>query len=110
MASKKKGRGAKKESLLKHRAHSKNFVVAYDLNDAGLNIFFGISGKTACAVVRNRVKRIFRDITRKELSGRRLSICLISKKTLTVPNDEAVIAELKKEVYELVKEVAKKNG
>lgn len=116
MASKAKDTRSKREALLPSRISSKNFVVVYGFIEQDFGVFFGISGKTANAVIRNRIKRFFRDMVIKELrgpvkngvNGKRLSICLISKKSLSVSKNEAVFSDLKNEIQKLVKEIAEK--
>ena len=116
MASKAKGIRGKREAMLPSRISSKNFVVVYGFIERNLGVFFGISGKTANAVVRNKIKRFFRDSARKELgllikegvNGKKLSICLISKKSLNIKKNEAVFSDLKNEIQKLVENIAEK--
>lgn len=118
MANKLKETRSKREALLPHRGYSKNFVIAYGFIEQDFRVFFGISGKAAGSVIRNRIKRFFRDMVRKELgalisegvNGRKLSICLISKKGTVIPNNEAAISDLKNEIHKLVTNIVERIG
>ena len=102
----------KRESLLSKRVYSENFVLAYDFIDECFGIFFGISAKSVNPVKRNSIKRFFRELIKEELinkgfekEGVPLSICLISKKGISLDAD---ISNIKEELRGLVRKINKK--
>jgi len=101
-----------KESQLPNRLYSKNFIVTYGFIEQRFGVFFGLSAKSANNVKRNRVKRVFRDLIKKQLRpfiddkrNDEFSICLISKKGIKFGND---IAEIREELEDLVERVVNK--
>ena len=113
MANKGKKRAVKRESLLPGRIYSSNFVVAYGPCEKQFGIFFGLSSFFAPAVIRNRIKRVFRNIVKEKLAvfsdkKKDFSICLISKKGIKVKDQKTAVLELIYELHELVEKLAKK--
>jgi len=113
VANKEKKRAVKRESTLPNRVHSKSFVVAYGPSERGFGVFFGLSARFAGPVVRNRIKRVFRDIVKKKLAKffderKDLSMCLISKKGVKFEGQKAAVLELIYEIHELIEKLAKK--
>ena len=112
MENKKKTK-SNRESLLPNRAHSKSFIAAYGFVIQKFGIFFGLSAKSANAVKRNRIKRIFRSLVKEKLAAPHidtkgkgdLSVCLISKKGIKIGNN---IAELRGELENLVETITNK--
>lgn len=105
MASKRtKDKSLKRESKLHERVVSSRFVAAWSFDDNGFGLFFALSSKSANTVLRNRVKRVFREIFRKNILSllddeqkKNLSICLISKKGVRFPGfDQSLRDELER--------------
>lgn len=97
--------------MLSCRIHSASFVLAYGYNTLGYGVFFGLSGLFANAVVRNRIKRVFRGLVEKELSKdcrKNLCLCLISKKGVKAGCDKDAVLKLVEEVKEIVKRLGEK--
>jgi len=87
VSSRKKDRNLKRESKLHERVVSGRFVAAWAFHDESYGLFFALSSKSANTVLRNRIKRVFREITRKNIFSfldkgqkEKMSLCLISKK------------------------------
>ena len=79
MQSKKK---VKRELKLDKIIFAEHFVLKHTLNEQW-GVFFALGRRNAKAVIRNKIKRIFREQMRKELDSdliKKTSICLISKK------------------------------
>ena len=97
-----------RESFLKYYITSENFVLKYGFTEKRYNIFFGLNRKTASAVKRNKVKRIFRDNLKNEvenidyLFSKGMSVCLISKKKLKIKSMKYINEILKKEFIEII--------
>ena len=113
MASKRKKRTVKRESLLSNRIYSSNFVIAYGPCEKEFGIFFGLSRFFANPVVRNRIKRVFRNVVKEKLAKffderKDFSICLISKKGAKAENKKTAVLELINELHELVEKLVKK--
>ena len=113
MANKGKKRAVKRESLLPGRIYSSNFVVAYGPCEKKFGIFFGLNRAFAPPVIRNRIKRVFRNIVKEKLAvfsdeKNDLSICLISKKGIKVKDQKTAVLELIYELHELVEKLAKR--
>jgi len=92
---KKKNIRTKRESFLKQKVYTQNYVLFFETNlnlngnKKSFGTFFGLSAKFSNkAVIRNKIKRIFRELIRnslikrmpKELDLNKFSICLVSKK------------------------------
>ena len=113
MANKGKKRAVKRESLLPSRIHSSNFVIAYGCCKEGYGIFFGLSRHFANPVIRNRIKRVFRNIVKEKLvksfdEEKDFSICLISKKGVKIDDQKKEVVELIDEIKGLVEKLAKR--
>jgi len=87
VSNRKKERTLKRESSLLERAVSKRFVIAWAFNEKSYGVFFAISAKSANPVLRNRIKRVFRELILHKIDPvldeerkEKLSLCLISKK------------------------------
>lgn len=113
MASKGKKRAVKRESFLPSRIYSNSFVIAYGPCERDFGIFFGLSRFFANPVVRNRIKRVFRNVVKEKLAKffkerKDFSICLISKKGVKAEDKKTAVSELINELHELVEKLAKK--
>lgn len=100
-----------RESLLSNRIYSKHFVLVYGSVVPGFGVFFGLSSKSANAVKRNRIKRVFRSLIKERFgvtSGKEskgVSICLISKKGIKINLNSK---ELRGELEYLVETIIQK--
>jgi len=113
VASKGKKRAVKRESLLPSRIYSNSFVIAYGPCEKEFGVFFGLSRFFANPVVRNRIKRVFRNVVKEKLAkvfdeGKDFSICLISKKGVKAEDKKTAVLELINELHELVEKLVKK--
>jgi len=113
VANRGKKRAVKRESFLPSRIYSNSFVIAYGPCEREFGVFFGLSRFFANPVVRNRIKRVFRDIVKKKLASvfkerKDFSICLISKKGVKAENKKTAVSELINELHELVEKLVKK--
>ena len=103
MPSKKK---IKRELVLNKVILAKRLLVKYSLGE-GWGVFFAIGRRNANAVKRNKIKRLFREALKKELSGvsvSKFSVCLISKKQNKFKD---IDSELQNEIKNLATKVAR---
>ena len=83
-------RKSRRERELKSKVYTKSFIILFDITNSDYEIFFGLNKKFSKAVKRNKVKKYFRNLVREEVKrlntvlgeGKKVSICLISKKGL----------------------------
>lgn len=99
--------------MLPSRIYSNSFVIAYGPCEREFGVFFGLSRFFANPVVRNRIKRVFRNLVKEKLAKfvkerKDFSICLISKKGVKAENNKTAVLELINELNELVEKLAKK--
>jgi hypothetical protein len=112
-SNKRKTKEQKRESKLRERVATRCFVATWGFLDEGYGIFFAISAKSAPPVLRNRIKRVFRDMAvknviplLKETEKDRFSLCLISKKGVKFSGfDTCLREELEKITFDLVKKL-----
>lgn len=113
VSNRKKERTLKRESSLLERVVSKRFVIAWAFNEKSYGVFFAISAKSASPVLRNRIKRIFRELVLHKIDPvldkerkEKLSLCLISKKGVRFSNfDQEMRDELERIVDGLAKTI-----
>jgi hypothetical protein len=112
-SNKRKTREQKRESKLCERVATRCFVATWGFLDRGYGIFFAISAKSAPPVLRNRIKRVFRDMAVKniipllgEVDKERFSLCLISKKGVKFSGfDPCLREELEKITFNIVRKI-----
>jgi len=114
VSNKKKTNNKKRESKLCERTVSQNFVATWGFIDEGYGVFFALSGKGAIAVVRNKIKRVFRDMVRREIlpllkksEEKDFSLCLISKKGIKFSEFNV---SLRDELEKIVSKIVRKIG
>jgi ribonuclease P protein component len=108
------GNRTKREKLLSKKVYTKNFVAVFDfLNENNFGLFFALSRKTAKAVKRNKIKRLFRNLFLKDIKPllgqdiENFSLCLISKKGVKIEK-EYLESGLKNELKEITNKIINK--
>ena len=105
VSKRKKSKGLKREDKLHNKAVSKRFVVLWGFIDDKYGVFFALSAKLAGTVLRNRIKRVFREIIRRDIGAQdHLNICLVAKKNTRL---ERFTTDVRDELEELVSKIVK---
>ncbi len=113
VSNKKKTKEQKRESKLSERVTSRSFVAALGFIDDDYGVFFALSAKSAPPVLRNKIKRVFKNMIKtkvlplvEENKKKAFSLCLISKKGVKFSGfDETLRDELEKIVSKIVEKL-----